>query len=77
MRDLEDRFSEQYDPSPAEYPSPVEYADPPAEYDYPPDGVGALPAGVRIRCEPCGATFTLYRGPAICCPHCGCSLEAR
>jgi hypothetical protein len=67
---IPERFSEQYDPEPE--PGPTR-----DEYDYPPDGVGALPAGVRIRCQPCGKAFRLIRGPLVSCPHCGCSLEAR
>jgi hypothetical protein len=65
---IPDRFSERYDPEPE--PGPTR-----DEYDYPADGVGALPAGVTIRCERCTATFELRAGPLICCPHCGCSLE--
>jgi hypothetical protein len=64
----EDRFDDRPDLPPAEYPTRDEYA---------PDGVGALPAGVKLRCEPCGKTFTLHRGPAVCCPHCGVCLEVQ
>jgi hypothetical protein len=44
--------------------------------DYPPDGVGAIPAGVRIRCEPCMRIFVLRGGGPISCPYCGAVLAA-
>ena len=65
-----ERWDDRPELPPAEYPTRE-------EYDYPPDGVGALPEGVEIRCERCTATFRLIRGPLVSCPHCGVSLEAR
>ena len=70
MRGTPERFDDRPDLPPAELPDRE-------EWDYPEDGVGAIPAGVKLRCERCTATFVLLRGPAIACPHCGVSLEAR